>query len=58
MSALGSRDAFLIPSTIISLVYGFLHTVRGVLFTTLYFHEFHENCVIRENLIRKLQYLW
>ena len=35
----------------------FYNTVRGVLFTTLYFHEFRENCVIRENLIRELQYL-
>ena len=34
------------------------NTVRGVLFMTLYFHEFHENCVIRENLICELQYLW
>ena len=34
-----------------------VHTVRGVLFMTLYFHKFCENCVIRENLIRELQYL-
>ena len=32
-------------------------TVRGVLFTTLYFHEFRKNCATRENLIRELQYL-
>jgi len=36
---------------------GSCNTVHGVLFTTLYFHEFCENCVIRENLIRELQYL-
>jgi len=35
----------------------FLYTVGGVLFTTLYFHEFRENCLIRENLIRELQHL-
>ena len=34
-----------------------IYAIRGVLFTTLYFHKFHENCVIRENLIRELQHL-
>jgi len=33
-----------------------MHTVYGFFLTTLYFHEFRENCMIRENLIRELQY--
>ena len=36
-----------------------LHDYRTQsLFTTLYFHKFHENYMIRENLIHELQYLW
>ena len=32
--------------------------IHRILFTTLYFYEFHENCMIREKLIRKMQFLW
>jgi len=34
------------------------YAVSVVLFTTLYFHKFQEKCVIHENLIHELQYLW
>jgi len=35
-----------------------LDTICSILFMMFYFHEFHKNCMIRENSIRELQYLW